>query len=258
MTTETAAPAQPGAEPSAPAAELPAGTAAPTNPAPAGDALDIPDPAAVAEAAAKPGEVYTYNPSGDAGLDVALDFVGSLGFGPEHAAIKAAEGGDFGLLTDALKALGDKAKGFEKILAAGKAGFERIDVAGKEKASKTAAAIHELVGGQEQWSRIQAWAGENATPDERASVNAALKAGGMVAKAVARELASLYMRSPKAEKAAAPARAPSAPTSGAVSTALSPEAYKVEVAKLSQKMGQRMDGSAEYKDLVARRRAWRG
>jgi hypothetical protein len=225
--------------------------------------LEIADPVAeaakaAAEAAAKPAEVFTYTPSGDPGLDLALDFVGNLGFGPAHPAIKAAEAGDFSQLDAALKAMGDKAKGFEKVLAAGKAGFERIDTAGKERAGKTTAAIHEIVGGPDQWVNIQKWAGENATPDERAAVNAALKAGGIVAKAVARELHGLYMKNPTAEKAGAPVRAPAAPTATTGSNALSPREYTAEVAKLSAKMGGRMEQSNEYRDLQARRQAWRG
>lgn len=251
--TGTPAEALPGNTPN----ELPAGTPA-TGEQPPQGALEIADTAA-AQPVPEAGQVFTYNPSGDPGLDLALDFVGNLGFGPEHAAIRAAEAGDFKPLEDALKALGDKSKGWEKLLAAGKAGFERIDTQGKERAAKTTAAIHDIVGGPEQWSRIQKWAGENATADERAAVNAGLKAGGMVARAIARELAGLYMKQPHAEKAGAAARTASAAVPMAPgSNALSPREYTAEVAKLSAKLGNRMDGSPEYKALQARRAAYRG
>lgn len=254
--------------PAAPAAaptdlQAPPAPAQPTPAAPPVDpraALELTAPAAAEPPSTAPAaeQTFTYTASGDPGLDLALDFVGNLGFGPEHPAIVAAESGDFGPLKEALKAKGDKAKGWEKVMAAGEAAFARIDASNKEKAEKAVAAIHEVAGGAEQWAKIREWAGTAADPDERTAVTAALRAGGVVARAVARELTALYLKQPNAEKAGAPVRSPAAPASTPVGAdALSPRAYTAEVAKLKNQLGSRMEGSREYAALQARRSAWR-
>ena len=103
---------------------------------------------------------------------------------------------------------------------------------------------------------MREWAKENAEPAEREAVNSALKIGGIAAKAMAAYLKGLHAQHPSAviQPTVVSQSRPSPPASAT----LSPTQYKAAVADLRAKMGQRMDGSPEYKDLQARRMAWRG
>ena len=85
---QTGAPAVPPAQPAvppAPPATPPANVLLDTPPAPV-----TPNPDTTQE--------FTYDPTGDAGLDYALNFVGKLGYGDTHPAIIAAQKGDFSLI----------------------------------------------------------------------------------------------------------------------------------------------------------------
>jgi hypothetical protein len=243
------------------AAAAPPGGPAGAPPAPAVAAplpgtIDAPEAAAPAVPAAPAADapIVTYDSTGDVGLDLALDFVGKLGFGPEHAAMVAAESGDFGPLKAALGALGEKAKGFEKFLAlAEKASGDR-KAAAETKVKADQEAINKVVGGQEEWNKIAAWARENAEPAEKAEINAALKAGGLAAKAVAAYLKGCYAGAPNTVVTPAAAVVPgggSTPPAGA--GPLSAGDYSKEVAKLSASMGYGFEGSKEYQALQARR-----
>lgn len=242
-------------------APTPAATPAAT-PAPVPtDGAPAPTPAApapAAPAAELTSAEGTFAPSGDAGLDYALNFVSGLGFDGEHPAIKAAEAGDFGLLKAHLAQLGDKARGWEQILALGEQGLNRINEQAKAKAEAVQADIYKVAGGEEQWGKIKAWAAENAEPAEKEAINVAINSGGIVTRAVASYLSNLYGRATGVTDVPADA-APGAGTAGAGSTgALSPRAYVSEVSALRQRLGGRMDGSPEYAALQARRAAWRG
>lgn len=240
--------------PGAPAAPV----VPPATPPAAPDPLTIEAPAEPVVPVVEATPEFTYAPSGDAGLDLALDYVGKLGFGPTTDAIKAAEAGDFSQLEAALKAMGDKAKGWEKILAVGKAGFAALDTQSKEHAAKAIERVHSAVGGPEQWKEVQAWAGQNASPDEKAAVNAALRAGGFVAEAVAKALAAKYMAQPTTSRQGRAAVVPGAANGSVGSDALSPRAYTDAVTKLRAELHGNLDGNPKYLALQARRRAWRG
>ena len=200
-----------------------------------------------------------YAATGDVGLDVALDFIGSLGFGPEHAAVAAAQRGDFSLLETALKALGPKAAGYERILKLGKASWESRGKAQAEQATKDREQILGLVGGDKAWTDIQTWARSQSTPSEAAEINKALKAGGFVAKAVATTLAQKYEQS---KAGTIDKGSPVAPGAGRVPDAggaLSPADYSKAISALTVKIGaHRVAASPEYQALRARRAAFRG
>lgn len=214
------------------------------------------------QAAAQPAAAVAYEPTGDAGLDMALEFFGSLGINAADPAMQAAEQGNFALLEAKLGGMGDKAKGWERYLAVGKQGLNSISEKNKAKGEATEAAILSVFGedkaaATKQWEDIRAWAKENAEPAELEAVNAALAAGGIAAKAMAKYLGDLYAQHPAANAMPSNA-APGARSAAPSSDALSPADYQREVAQLSAKLGGRMDGSQEYAALRQRRAAYRG
>lgn len=274
VTTTAPSPATTGAPapaPEAAPATAPSNEAAPA-PAPVPASLDdapAPDqpvgevtPPADGENAPAAGEAISYEPTGNPGMDLALDFLGKLGFGPEDPAMAAAGKGDFGLLKAKLAVMGEKAQGWEAVLAVGEQSLKSINEARAAAEQKTQDAILSVFGedraaAAKQWEAVRAWAKENAEPDERDAVNSALAAGGIAAKAMAAYLNGLYSKHPSA--VIEPATVTTVGGSGEnTSGALSPAQYRVEIASLRAKLGQGMDGSPEYKALQARRLAYRG
>jgi hypothetical protein len=256
-----------GAAPAAPAqapAAAPAAAAAPAvvDPnaaapaaAPAPVAFTVDPPAA---APTPPGnEIVVYEKTGDVGLDVALQYVGQRGFKPDHPAMQAVSKGDFSLIEAELAKLGDKASDAKDYIALAKESLSRRTEATKAVTEKTTKAVYDAVGGAENWTAIQAWAQANADPDEKAQLNAAFKAGPLVAGAAARSLAELYQKHGKTE--AKPVVKDTATNVASVTDGpLSPRDFAKAVSQLHGKIGARIDDSAEYKALVARRRAYKG
>lgn len=241
--TETAAPVAAPEVNAAPAAPLSIGEA------PAAEGL----PAEVADgpAAGEAGPI-AYEPTGDAGLDMALGFFGKIGLSPEHPAMAAAIGGDFGMLKAHLGALGAKAQGWEGFVALAEQSHSKHAAATAEKAAKDQAAVYAVVGGQEAWGEISKWAAANAEPAEKQAVNEALGKGGMVAKAMAAYLHGLYQKASgtvvePAEVSKNGGRAdPVGP--------LSAQAYNDAVQALVAQVGRgAIDGHPQYRALQARR-----
>jgi hypothetical protein len=201
----------------------------------------------------------TWEPTGNVGLDMSLKFLGKHGFGPDHPAMQAAENGDFSLLRAELATNG-KATGWEEMLALGESAFKGLKDAADAKSAEQRTLIETAVGGADKWEAIQKWASENAEPHEKESVNAALAAGGLAAKAVAVYLAGLHGRASgvTVEPESAFNGAPAANAAGAGAYALSPRAYVAEVQKLAAVTGGRPDSHPDYPKLQARRNAWRG
>lgn len=256
MSEAAAAPA--GANPpddEAAAAAAAAKAAEEQKPAP----LDVTDPPPPPTPDPKEGVVIEYNPTGDVGLDLALRFVGERGFSPEHPAIQAAQKGDFGPIAEALKGMGDKAKGYQQYLTAAKESFERRQSANAAKAKATEDAVVKAAGGVANWNAVHAWVKAEASDAEKAEINAAFSAGPLVAAAMARDLAERFKQtgnSKAAPKSAASPNAAAAPASAA-SGALSPDEFKREYVKLVAKYGDsKVASTKEYADIVARRRAF--
>lgn len=251
-----AAPAQaPAASPAASPAAAPAAPASPAA-APAQDppvTFEAPTPAAPTP---PQDNVVVYEKTGDPGLDVALRYVGQRGFGPEHPAVQAATKGDFTQLETALKALGAKADGYAEYVGLAKDAYGRRQAAAQQKAEAASKVIYDAVGGKEKWAAIHAWVAENADQSEKDSINAAFKAGGIAAKTVAAQLASMFaIHGKTAPKAAVKAEASAAPPAGAAPLTLAD--YSKAVKTLHAQLGSRMEGSKEYADLKARRAAAR-
>lgn len=216
-----------------------------------------PEPAKPEPVKVEPVEgVVSFEPTGDVGLDMSLEFLGKQGFGIDHPAMKAAEQGDFTVL-EALLAQ-KNVQGWQQMVALGKAGYERMQNSQKEAVSKTRDLVEQVAGGKEEWAAIQSWARENATPEERNEINAMLNAGGLQAKTAATYLKDAYARAANVNVDPPDARSfkagdnRSAPASNGPLTA---SAYTEAVQELSRKLGSRMESSKEYAELGRRRLA---
>lgn len=241
-TTPTTAPA---GEQQAPVGETQGETAAP---------LNVDDTSIPAEDA----PTQAYQPTGNAGLDLGLQFIGNLGFGADHPAVKALAKGDFAPIEKALSGMGDRAAGYQPYLQVAK-DYAKQELAKAEASSKeTETAVVQAVGGTAQWNAIQKWASENADPQEKVQINAAFKAGPLVAAAMARQLAQVYAASGQATTATPTGLKNGAAGGTATTGALSPEQYRAEVAQLRAKHGWNLDQTPEYKQLQQRRKAYQG
>lgn len=201
-----------------------------------------------------------YEATGNVGLDMALEFIGGLGIKPDDPAMLAAAAGDFAQLEALMRGLGDKAKGYERFLALGKDAYGKFAEEQKAKAQAAKDAIFNVVGGEERWKAVQEWAKANAEDGEREAVNAALQSGDIVSRAVAFYLNHRFTQATgtvvePAERVARP-DAGGKPSGG--NAPLSPREYAAEVSALRTRLGSKFEGSKEYSQLQARRRAYRG
>lgn len=200
-----------------------------------------------------------YEPTGDVGLDMALNFVGKVGIGANHPAMLAAQSGDFSILKATLAAKG--VQGWEQFVALGEVAYTRTTAEAEKKATAGREAVYKEVGGEENWNAIKTWAGSNATAEEKAEINALLNQGGLAAKGAVKYLADAYTRANNVEVNPKDALANAAAGGGAPSSAngpLSSKEYSAAVQTLNNKMGGRLEGSKEYADLQRRRSLYRG
>lgn len=214
-----------------------------------GGAPAIPDPAA-----APTGDIVPvkHEETGDPGLDLALEFIGNLGIGPDDPAVAAARNGDFAQIEAKLAALGDKAKGYKRHVALVKDIYEREQKAASGKGAEILKAVSDAVGGEDRWKMIAQWAGQEATPAQRLEVNAALAAGGLAAKAVARELARQF--DARVGKTPANAVRDGAPAAVGGASPITGKEYGRAVAELSVKYpGKDITTMPEYLALRSRR-----
>ena len=236
---QTGAPAVPPAPPAAP----PADVLLDAPPAPV-----TPNPDTTQE--------FTYDPTGDAGLDYALNFVGKLGYGDTHPAIIAAQQGDFSLIRAELATKG--VAGGDAVLALAEQAYSRFAAEDAKKSEELASFAAQAAGSAENWAVVRAWAAQEATPQEKAQVNAALSQGGLVAQGVIGQLVSLYQQKHTLPKdAAAVAKPGEAGTAAPSNEPMTAKAYAQAVEALRQKLGNRTEGSPEYSALQSQRLAAR-
>lgn len=263
------APATPSATP-APAAPVVPATApgqppappAPA-PAPATPPAPAPAPAVLLDDTAKPAtpnpdttNEFTYDPTGDAGLDYALNFVGKLGYGDTHPAIIAAQKGDFSLIRAELATKG--VAGSDAVLALAEQAYARFAAEDAKKSEELAGFAAQAAGSAENWEVVRAWAAQEATPQEKAQVNAALSQGGLVARGVISQLVALYQQKHTLPKDAADVAKPGAVGTAAPSNEpMTAKAYAQAVEALRQKLGNRTEDSPEYAALQSQRLAAR-
>ena len=243
------------AAPAAPAAgQPPAGEATPAKPA---ESVLLGDPAA-AQPAPNPdtSTEFAYDPTGDAGLDYALNFVGKLGYGDTHPAMLAAQKGDFSLIRAELATKG--VAGSDAVLALAEQAYTRFAAEDAKKSAELAGFAAQAAGSAENWAVVRAWAAQEATPQEKAQVNAALAQGGLVAQGVISQLVNLYQQKHTLPKdAAAVAKPGEAGTAAPSNEPMTAKAYAQAVEALRQKLGNRTEGSHEYAALQSRRLAAR-
>lgn len=197
---------------------------------------------------------FKYDPTGNASLDYALDFVGQLGYGPAHPAILAAQAGNFHLIAAELAREG--VRGADAVIALAKAAYEQEKGKVETQKQEIAKFAYEQAGGQQNWQQVQAWASANATPAEKQQINALLASGGFAAQSAISFLVQQYSKSNTLNKApAAVAKANAGASRGQdVGGALSAAEYGRLVQELVYANGGRdVSNTREYQDLQARR-----
>jgi len=212
------------------------------------------DPAAAQPPAPNPdtSNEFSYDPTGDAGLDYALNFVGKLGYGDTHPAIIAAQNGDFSLIRAELATKG--VAGSDAVLALAEQAYTRFAAEDAKKSEELAGFAAQAAGSAENWAVVRAWAAQEATPQEKAQVNAALSQGGLVARGVISQLVALYQQKHTLPKDAADVARPGAVGTAAPSNEpMTAKAYAQAVEALRQKLGNRTEDSPEYAALQSQR-----
>jgi hypothetical protein len=187
---------------------------------------------------------------------MALDFVGKAGISQDHPAMVAAQNGDFSLLKAELAAKGTQ--GWEQFVALGEAAYARTTADNDKKAAANRELVIKTAGGEEAWNAVKAWAGTNATAEEKAEINALLNQGGLAAKGAVQYLVAAYGRAANVEINPADPLANAGRGDVPATGALSPRAYADEVQQLNNKLGGRLEGSKEYADLQRRRSMFKG
>ena len=251
--TATTAETQPANQPAA-AAAAPASTPAAAPAAATMQGVMVDPQAKTVAPNVDTSEPFQYEPTGDAGLDYALDFIGKLGYSDAHPAVRAAITGDFSLIRAELSTRG--VQGADAVVKLAEDAHARFAAKESEQAQVLQSYAHEAAGGEQNWDVVRAWASKEATPAEKADVNAALAKGGMVAKAMIRELVHLYKQSntlPQDGKAVS--KTAGTPASNA--TPLTAQAYAQAVDELYRKLGPGATNSPEYAQLQKQRLAAR-
>ena len=260
--------AAPGAAPApgAPAAPAPAPInaapgAAPA-PAPAPAAAPAPAPSEVVAveappAAAQPDGSFTYEATGNPALDVALNFFGKLGIGPDSVAAKQAMAGDFTLLAAELATKGDKALGWQQHVDLAKKALDDAVTSAKAVAAEVSKAATEAAAAVgSDWPTIQTWARQNADPSERAWFNGEIQKGGVAARAAINYVTSAYANANGTTQHPPSAADPNrgAGNRSTASAGISAKEYAQGVAALHAKSGGRdVTKSPEYQALQAQR-----
>ena len=246
-------PATPPAAP--PAGQPPAGVTPPAPPAPG---VLLGAPAAATPPAPNPdtSNEFAYDATGDAGLDYALNFVGKLGYGDAHPAIQAAQKGDFSLIRAELATKG--VAGSDAVLALAEQAYTRFVAEDAKKATELSGFAAQAAGSAENWAVVRTWAAAEATPQEKAQVNAAIAQGGLVAQGVIAQLVNLYQQKHTLPKDAASVAKPGAAGSAAPTAGpMTAQAYAQAVEQLRQKYGNNTDSTPEYSALQSQRLAAR-
>ncbi|BAG70389.1 head scaffolding protein [Ralstonia phage RSB1] len=212
------------------------------------------------------GPAVSYQSTGHAGLDMAVNWLGSLGIDYDTSPeAQAAYNGDFSLLRALLQGKG--VQGAEAYLTLAETALKGIQ---GEKAAKEQAHIAEingyatdLLGGIDSWNETLAWASANVEGDEAAGINAALDSGGIQAQAMMLFLQQQH-RSQPGTSYGGPANVASHTAGGNGSgqssfTPLSPQEYGRATAELAKQLrGQDITKSPEYAKLQQRRALYRG
>lgn len=262
MTTENQTPADQQPDPAAEAAALAAKAAAAgitadttLNINATGDKPPVKEESKADDKTPVKVEPVTYDPSGDAGLDMLLEAAGTLGLSREHPAMQAAVKGDFTLLGVELER-GD-VKGASRLIQLGEKAYADMATKVKTQQAEDLKAVHQEVGGEESWNSIRAWAQENADDGEKKSISAALGRGGLDARMAAAWLSSAYTRAQGVSDDGTGKTVAVVKGTPSANGALDPRSYASEVAKARIGFKGNFETSDVYRSLQARRMAWR-
>lgn len=200
---------------------------------------------------------YSYEPTGDAGLDYALDFVGKLGYGDSHPAIIAAQAGDFTLIKVELATKG--VQGADAVVALAEAAYGKHAAKAQEQAQELTAFAHTAAGGPDNWAAINAWASDNADPEEKADLNEALAKGGVAAKRAIKYIVDGYTAQHTLPKEPAAVAKPGAAASASASKGpISAKEYSEAVLEIQRNArGRDISDHPEYIRLQEQRLAAR-
>jgi len=228
-----------------PADQLPEPTKQEATP-PAGNAPEVKEPV-----------VVQFEPTGNPALDLTLGFLGKLGFDSDHAAMKLADTGDFSLLKAELALMGDKAKGWEQVIAVGEQAFATVREQHEAQRKVDRENIVNAAGGEDAWNEVKTWAATAVDDKQRGIINRALGEGGLVAEAMAAYLANQYNSFKSGQPQGKAVVDPTSPVGGgtAINGPLTAQQFREESSKLQAKLGYNYYDSAEYRALQDRRRA---
>jgi len=224
-------------------------------------ALDVvpAEPVVAPAAPVAPAEDITYEHemTGNPSLDVALDFIGQRGLSPTDPAVIAAKAGDFGPIEEKFKAMGAKAKGYERHLTLVKSVRDGEIASNKARDAALQTLVDKAAGGNARWEAIKVWAGTEADDGQKRQINAALTAGGMAATSVVEKLSAMYDRAVGKSPASA-VKPGAAAEDGASNVPLTAKEYGKAVEKLMQAANGRDIGkNPAYIELQSRRLAAR-
>lgn len=188
---------------------------------------------------------------GDPGLNVAADyFINTLGLSVDSPEIVEAGKGNYAYLEATIAKLGDKAKGADRFVGLAREAQSRLEAAQKTKHEATVKAVHDAVGGEENWRTVQNFARTNLKQEQLSEASAALSQGGLVAEAMARHLYGLASQNPQTTIQGNPASDPSAPAQPIAPNApLTREQYREEYKKLVAEYG--ITGAQKRPELQA-------
>lgn len=203
-------------------------------------------------------EVITYEETGDPKLDLALDFFGRNGLGPDHAAIKAAIDGDFSFLEAYLDE--KNVQGWKSYVGLAKEAHGNVVKAATEREASIQGAVSQTLEQHgytpEQWNEAINWVRTEAA-DEVPEINKLLASGPLGAKAITayilhnhREASGTeYTPQAKAVKEEAGANAGG---KRELLTPITKSEFSREAEKLSRSFGPDYLTSPEYKVLRQR------
>jgi hypothetical protein len=196
-----------------------------------------------------------YDPTGDASLDIALGYIGKLGYSPQHPAIIAAQAGDFSLIRAELAING--VKGGAEMLAVAEDGYKRLSEKQKEKDSETRSYGEKACDGAANFNAVLEWGKANLDASAKAWFNASVAQGGIAAQAAIDKLAQSYLSANKFSKTPGnPAPGAGAATSFSESGPIDAATFKDETAKIrAAAAGRNYETSDQYQALKARRLA---
>lgn len=190
-----------------------------------------------------------FEKTGDARIDLAMDFFIGTGLTEDSYEIQAAAQGDFGALKAHLAKTGKA--GWEQYLGLAEQGLADFQAKEGEAQKAREEAVYAAVGGEENFVAIAGWVAENAEPEEKEAIKGAFAQGGFVASAVASFLAQQYAAASGTTLKGQDAVSESAPYK--MQEAPKPGGYRAEVKALRERIGaHNMDASPEYAALRQR------